>query len=216
LYRSQRIANDSINQRKDNAVKRKHRKILSVLFITTFCVLGLYVARDTVFGVIERTLVYDTYADWELAKLRERFAKGSLTEIEARVRLMEVTRQNPGTQAEVGAFAFVATRWPESAEAKEALAKLPSAIEGMPVGDLASCLDRTKFGNGGFWRPFGIALIARVEQEPAHPRAGRLLATAARVLRPSDDDAEPSDEMIQVCRNDQGAICDQPRSCEFL
>ncbi|WP_162275915.1 TlpA family protein disulfide reductase [Roseimaritima ulvae] len=33
-----------------------------------------------------------------------------------------------------------------------------------------------------------MALIARVEREPAHPRSGRLLATAALALRPSDLD----------------------------
>lgn len=179
-------------------MKRKHRSILVVLFIVVFCVLGLYVARETLFGVIERTFVYDTYADWELAKLRRGLSKGTLSETEARDSLSEVARQNPGTQAQVGALAFLAKKWPDSAEASKALATLPNAIEGMPVDELANCLERTSFDNGRLWKPIGMALIARVEQQPSHPRSGRLLATAALVLKPSDEDVEPSDELLQV------------------
>lgn len=179
-------------------MKRKHRSVLIILSVAVFCGLGLYVAREAVVGVIERTFQYDTYADWELAKLRQGLSKGTLSEVEARASLSEVARQNPSTQAQLGALDFLAKKWPSSAEASMALATLPNAIEEMPVDELANCLERTSFDNGHLWKPIGMALIARVEQEPTHPRSGRLLATAALVLKPSDEDLEPSDELLQV------------------
>ncbi len=176
-------------------MKRRLRIILS---LSILCVFGIYVARPTLVGVIERTFVYDTYADWEFAKIRERFAKGLLTDGEARRSFMEVGRHNPGAQAKVGAFAFVARRWPDTAEADEALMGLIRAVEETSINDLASCFDRTSLGSGSRWEPLSLALIARVEQEPAHPRAARLLATAACVLRPTALNLEPSDNLIQI------------------
>lgn len=200
-------------------MKHKHRRLRIVLLITVFCMLGLYFARDTVIAVVERTFLFDTYADWEFAKVRERFAKGSLNEIEARGRLIEVAHQNPGTAAKVGALAFLAQRWPKSVEGKASVSELPKAVEETPIDELAKCFERTSFGNGSNWKPFGIALMARVEREPAHPRNGRILSTAAQVLRPTINDKEPSVEMIQIAGTIQTRYATSPdlvNFCEVL
>ncbi len=172
-------------------------------------------ARETLLTWFASTFIYDSRAEWEFMRVRERLAKGQLPATEARTKLIAIARENPGSQTKLGALSFVARKWPSSTEAKTALAELPQAIAELSIGELADSFDQTPLGHGHEWQPLASVLRSRVDREPDHPRAAKLLATASAVLRPSDRDPHPSAELLQLARLVQERYATSPDLVNF-
>jgi thiol-disulfide isomerase/thioredoxin len=176
---------------------RGRRVAVVVVLVVGVVAVGAYIAKDSIEGLIFST-VYGSRGEWELVKVGKQFAKGELQEPEARGRIMEIASENPGSQAGFGANAFVAMKWPETADAETALVHLQKDAKTMSIDDLASCFDRRHLEGGVGMRPIATILIARVEQEPRHPRAAKLLSEAAIIHKPTDRDVTAPTELVQI------------------
>jgi thiol-disulfide isomerase/thioredoxin len=178
---------------------RRRRLVFAVVFgLVAAVAVGGYFARESLEDLIASTLIYESRAEWEFVKLRDQFAKGQLEESVARERGMTIGRENRGSRVGVAAYVFVANTWPETSDAEAALIDLRRAMQRASIDDLASCFDQAHLGNGEQWRPLVGVLLTRVEQEPAHPRAAKLLTAAAGILKPMDRVDAASDELIRI------------------
>lgn len=191
-------------------IQRNRRRLALVALVCFIALTGGYVARDALIGLFASTFIYDSSADWEFAKTRQQLGKGHLEETDARDKLIEIARQNPGSQAKFRSLTFVASKWPKSSEATSAIAELPETIDEMSVDDLASCFDTIPVRSGSKWHPVASALLARTEREPEHPRAAKLLAMAAIALRPSAREQDPSDELLRIANLVQERYANSP------
>ncbi len=165
--------------------------------------------------MLATTFIYDTRAEWELVKLREQLGKGGLDDSKARDQLMTLAREAPGSQASVLALLFMADRWPETAEAEVAIAELRQAFKTASIDDLASCFDQDLLRGGKNRRSIASVLKLRVEQEPDHPRAAKLLAAAAGILMPPNDSLKPSKELLQIAELVQKRYATSPELVNF-
>jgi thiol-disulfide isomerase/thioredoxin len=172
-----------------------------VLAIILALALGGYLARDVLFFAFAYS---GSEADWELMEIRNQIAHGEVDDPDeaVRARCLEIARANPGSRAELAAYLFVSKQWPATEDDDVAFKALSDAAKTADIGDWEQSLMEVRPNDRRDsmerWRPLAASLIERVQQQPDHPKAARLLCEAAVLVHPDTDLVSAPPELLQV------------------
>ena len=167
------------------------------------CVFGYLERERSIFQFVYAGGSADS-AESELSQLREMVAAGQDAST-VRARSIEIARTNPGTRTELASYLFVASRWPDSAEAEMARGALLKLTDTTGIEVWERVLGETSFGpkaSGELerWCPIAARLTERVRREPDHPRASRLLCGAAALIFPDTECYQAPPELVEIAK----------------
>ena len=153
--------------------------------------------------------------------LQRQLNEGAISEVEARAGFLQVASSEEDAALKLRAAFQVANRWPTSIEAESGRRIAHATAQEMSIDDLADCLDsgRPCSGQVKYWQRFADLLHQLIENEPEHPRAGRLLSALAIIYRP-DTGAESATnefrEVAELIRTRYASSRDLANFCEIL
>src|SRR5579875_471721 len=126
--------------------------------------------------------------EWQTTQL------GTITEAERDQRTnrcLDIARRYPGSVGGLAALITASATSPDTPAGKEAYRQLAQQIETANVGNLAAAFDLSR-GQLQTLQQLAPAILARVKQDPDHPRAARLLAEICVMTNPRDEEEPPA------------------------
>lgn len=199
---------------------RRRRVFVAMLVLLAALCAGGYFARDSIRDSLRFSQFSGTRADWELLQLRQQIAKGQADETHEalRAKSFEIADKNPGTRTEMAAYLTVAREWPNSEDAPKAHESSLQAVKRIDIGDLADALHDVRphsRNDSERRRVLAAALIKKVENQPDHPAAARLLCEAAVLIHPSSRAETAPVELHQVAELIQANYTPSPDLANF-
>jgi len=141
----------------------------------------------------------------------------TMSEGDIRAEGLSIAAASVDTKPGLGAAFYVANHWPATPEAESSRQLAIQATKTLSTDELADGL-----GYGGpwdgqleYWGDFAMALRGVVDREPEHPRAGRLLASIARIYEPGRNAEVASDEFVEIADLIQEQYANSPDLANF-
>ncbi len=178
---------------------RWFRVLLGLVLVFLTVGVGGYLVRETLFI----TFLYSgSRADWELQQLRNRatFEKEPESDVALMDECLAIAREHPGTRTELAAYLYAEHRWPDQDKGIPVFDELMAAAEDYDLDDWANALNDSRNGASEWerWTPLAARLVDRIEREPDHAAAARLLTELAVLLNPEFAAESAPPELLRI------------------